>query len=358
MTFEVLPDPDRVEWDAFVATSATGHFMQSRSWGDFQRLSGWQTHYLLWRDKSVVRAVALLLSRKLPLHAGRVFYAPRGPVLDFADTATAAFVETDLKKFLAEQKAIFLRTDPYIDSADTLPGRLLLPGSVPVTRDWSYWNAPKLVLWLKLAGEEEEIFKRMTATCRNEVRRGYRSGVEFTNSTTDGLEDFFRLMTVTGQHKGIAVHDLDYYRRLFAQVNTSAEVRLFLGRFESNVITAGVSLRYGKKAWLLYAASSPDSYKLRANRTLQWEMIKWAHAAGCERYDFRGTATNDPPSPEDPGYGVYEFKKSFGPEYVRLAGYYDLVQRPVLYRMFRYAEEKLLPTAYRVRTWLGERGKR
>jgi lipid II:glycine glycyltransferase (peptidoglycan interpeptide bridge formation enzyme) len=129
-------------------------------------------------------------------------------------------------------------------------------------------------------------------------------------------------------------------------------VQLFLGRFEGAVITAGVSVSYGKKAWLMYAASTPESYKLRANRTLQWEMIKWAHAHGCERYDFRGTACNDPPSPEDPGYGVYEFKKSFGPEYVRLVGYYDLVTRPLLYRMFRFAEEKLLPAAYRLRTWL------
>ena len=135
-------------------------------------------------------------------------------------------------------------------------------------------------------------------------------------------------------------------------MNASARVQLFLGSFEGEVITAGMSVSYGKRAWLLYAASDPKSYRLRANRTLQWEMIKWAHAQGCTRYDFRGTATNDPPNPNDPGYGVYQFKKSFGPEFTRLIGYYDLVRRPALYRMARIAEEYLLPVAYRARIWL------
>jgi lipid II:glycine glycyltransferase (peptidoglycan interpeptide bridge formation enzyme) len=81
-------------------------------------------------------------------------------------------------------------------------------------------------------------------------------------------------------------------------------------------------------------------------------MIKWAHGLGCERYDFRGTATGDPPSEDDPGYGVYKFKQSFGPEFTRLTGYYDLVQRPLLYRAFRMTEDHLLPVAYRVKTWM------
>jgi peptidoglycan pentaglycine glycine transferase (the first glycine) len=138
-------------------------------------------------------------------------------------------------------------------------------------------------------------------------------------------------------------------------VNLSGGVELFLGRYEGKTIAAGMSVRYGKKAWLLYAASDREYYKLRPNRTLQWEMIKWARREGCIRYDFRGTATSDPPSTKDPGYGVYEFKRSFGPEFTRLEGYCDLVASPTLYRLFRYAEEKGLPLVFRVKSWFDER---
>jgi lipid II:glycine glycyltransferase (peptidoglycan interpeptide bridge formation enzyme) len=209
-----------------------------------------------------------------------------------------------------------------------------------------------LVLWLDLKRDEDAVFRGMSSSSRAQVRRGYKTGVEFTLGDAADLDEFYRLMTVTGQHKGIAVHDAEYYRRLFAHLNQSAQVQLFLGRLSTELVTTGVSVRYGRKAWLLYAASSPQHHNLRVNRTLQWEMIKWAHAAGCERYDFRGTACSDPPSPSDPGFGVYEFKNSFGPEYVRLVGYFDFVARPMTYKLMRLAEERLLPAAYRLRTWL------
>jgi len=74
-------------------------------------------------------------------------------------------------------------------------------------------------------------------------------------------------------------------------------------------------------------------------------MIKWAAERGCLRYDLRGTATDDPPRPSDPGYGVYRFKKSFNPDFIRTAGYYDLVVDSMLYRTFRILEDRLLPHA-------------
>jgi lipid II:glycine glycyltransferase (peptidoglycan interpeptide bridge formation enzyme) len=352
MRFEASLITNPAEWDDFVSTAASGHFMQSHAWGAFQLLNGWDSHYLLWRDDTVICATALLLSRKMPLISARIFYAPRGPIMDFTDRAAVFAAENDIRAYLAREKGVFLRTEPYINSSEITINQNILPGSIQVSRDWSYWNAPKLVLWLDLQGSEDDVFMRMTSRCRNDVRRGYRNDVTFSTGGEEDLEAFYRLMTMTGLQKGIAVHNIDHYRKLCSTVNSSAQSRLFLGRHAGEVITAGISIKYGKKAWLMYAASTPESYKLRANRTLQWEMIKWAKAQGCERYDFRGTACSDPPNPEDPGYGVYEFKKSFGPEYVRLVGYYDLVTRPTLYRLFRFAEEKLLPVAYRVRTWL------
>jgi len=150
------------------------------------------------------------------------------------------------------------------------------------------------------------------------------------------------------------VHDEAYFRRLYEVMNHSCRLELFLARFDGQVVSVGMSLIYGDRAWLLYAASDRAHAKLGVNRNVQWEMIKWARDAGCTRYDFRGTATGDPPNPADPGYGVYTFKKSFGPTFVRLAGYYDLVTSPPMYRLFRLAEEKAVPAVYRAKVWLDE----
>ncbi len=268
------------------------------------------------------------------------------------DTAALYSLLAGIREHLLEPNGIFSRFDPYWERSEcALYSDPAAPTRV-VPRDWSSWNAPRFVLWLDVAGTEDDMMRKLSSTCRNEVRKGYKNDVEFSLGNEGDLDEFYRLMTVTGSHKGIAFREISYYRELMSLLNRSATAQLFVGRFAGAVITTGMSIRYGQKAWLMYAASDPAHYKLRANRTLQWEMIKWALATGCTRYDFRGTATNDPPSPSDPGFGVYEFKKSFGPEFIRLSGYHDLVARPVRHGMLRYAENELLPYAYRVRTWL------
>jgi lipid II:glycine glycyltransferase (peptidoglycan interpeptide bridge formation enzyme) len=355
-TFEAGASADAASWDAFVSSRAAGHFMQSYAWGEFQRELGWDTHYCTLREGAEPRAAALLLSRTVPGLGARVFSAPRGPAVDLADRAAAAALFRELAAYVQRERGVLLRCDPYWTQEEAPAGEPPLDGLTRVPRDWSNWNAPRFVLWLDLTGDEEALMMRATPRCRNDIRRGYRNGVDFTFGGMDDVDDFYRLMVLTGNQKGIAFHGVDYYKRLLEVVNRSAKVQLFLGRLEGELITAGMSVAYGRKSWLLYAASAPAHYKTRANRAQQWEMLKWAQAQGCERYDFRGTATNDPPSEQDPGWGVYQFKKSFGPEFVRMTGYYDIVPRPLMYRMFRMAEERLLPIAYRLRTWLQERG--
>ena len=351
MHLRICSDCDPSTWDTFVGSHVHGNCLQSHAWGSLNRKMGWDTHFCILEGGSEIHGAALLLSRSIP-GLGRVFHAPRGPVVDFEDPSVTRVLTSELARYVASQAGVFVRFDPYRAESLDDGGEFSLDGTEPVPRDWSPWNAPRFVFWLSLEGTENDVMMRMESRCRNDVRRGYRNGVDFELGTEDDVDAFFRLMTLTGQQKGIAFHGVDYYRTLLSTLTGAARAQLFVGRFEGEPVTVGVSVVYGDKAWLLYAASDPSSYKLRANRTQQWEMIKWAHEQGCVRYDFRGTATNDPPRKEDPGYGVYKFKKSFGPEFTRLVGYYDLVQRPLRYRLLRVAEDYGLPAAYRLKTIL------
>ena len=72
-------------------------------------------------------------------------------------------------------------------------------------------------------------------------------------------------------------------------------------------------------------------------------MIRWAIDKNCRIYDFRGTASDDPPKESDPGYGVYRFKKSFNPEYIRMIGYYDYIFSCFFYKLFISIEKYLFP---------------
>lgn len=340
------------EWDGYISSQLTEHFMQSFAWGELQRNYGWLPEYHLLKDDGNIRAAILILSRKLPLLGKRFCYAPRGPVFDPKDPSVLQLIMSKLKISLARNGAIFLRCDPYLLADDVADSIWLSAGFTRLPRQWSYWNAPKLVFWLDLQTEEKMLFNNLSPTCRNEIRAGYKNDIEFVRGGVDDLDDFQRLMVSMGKNKGIVVKNRDYYHKLYQHLTSSSKVGLFLARYQGKNIAAGMSVVFGNTAWLLYAASDKDYYKLKPNRTLQWEMIKWARDEGCTRYDFRGTAANDPPQTDDPGYGVYQFKKSFGPTYTRLAGYYDLVMIPSLYGVFRFGEEKIAPAAYAVWTWL------
>ena len=352
MNFQVESALDRGDWDRFVSAQPAGNIMQSYAWGEFQAHRGWEPRYGLLRENGKIRAAVMMLVRRVPGLRAKVFYAPRGPVVDFNDRSAIEALFGEIEAHVNAQNGIFLRCDPYwaeneLFNGDSPPVRLKrVPGDV------SYWNQPRLVLWLDLEGDQQALLARMAPKCRNGVRRGYKNGVEFSFGGPEDLEDFHRLMTLTAVHKGLPVHGIDYYRRLLETVALSAGIRLFIGRFRGQAVTTGISATYGDTGTLLYAASAPDFHKLNANRAQQWEMIKWSHSEGCRRYDFRGAVTRDPPSEDDPGWGVYQFKKGFGPEFIRLTGYYDVVSRRTLYHSFRFAEEHAIPAAYRLRTWM------
>ncbi len=346
---------DRQAWDAYVSRSPNGHFMQSYAWGEMQQASGWDAHRLGLVDGGALRATALLLSRRIPATATRVFYAPRGPTLDLGDHEAGRALADAMHAFIRRRGGAFLRADPYLEESPSVDAAFERVGFQRVPRNWSHWNGPKYVFWLDLDKDEDHLLHGLDGNCRREVRGGYGKGVAFTRGGADDLDEFYRLMASMSHEKGIAVHDGEYFQRLYRTLGASCDVQLFLARCQDKVISVGMSVKYGRTAWLLYAASDSAYFRLRINRTVQWEMIRWAHALGCTRYDFRGTATGDPPSEQDPGYGVYTFKKSFGPEFIRLAGYYDLVGSRPVYRLLRLGEEKGLPVAYRARVWFDER---
>jgi peptidoglycan pentaglycine glycine transferase (the first glycine) len=354
MNVKVDTNCDKTLWDEYVSSSSNGHFMQSHAWGMLQQQFGWKAMSLLARDGNTIKGGALLLSRPIPLLGRNIFYAPRGPVANHFDGETTAALCDVMMETIKRGRGIFLRCDPYVPENGITVNLVDQDRFRQVHREWSYWNAPKFVFWLDLKKDEETLLSNMTSSCRSEVRLGYKKGVVFERGGRKDLDEFYRLMCLTGRNKSIAVHGADYYRRLYDTVNLSARMELFLARYEGKIIATGMSVCYGEKAWLLYAASDREYYRFKPNRTLQWEMIKWARSEGCARYDFRGTATGDPPSTADPGYGVYEYKKSFGPKFTRLEGYYDLVANPTLYQIFRHGEEKGLPLAYRIKTWFGE----
>lgn len=343
MDFKRIEDSDR--FNSFFLNTDNCHFLQSLEWGKVMEGEGWESLPYLVEDLGKIKASILLLKKKIPFLNSSIIYAPRAPVVDFKETPVVNFLINQLEGLGRENKAIFIRIDPDVNEEDNLIDCVLSKARFTKScQTWSFWNAPKYLLRLKLNGTEEDLFSRMNASQRNQIRGARKKGVLISSETkAEDLASFFSLMVETSRLKKIPHRKFDYYRALYENFISRGKGKLFFADYEGQRVATGITLRMGRKSWLLYMGSNGKGRKVNANRLLQWEMILWAKKEGCSLYDFRGTAVDYPPDPKNPNYGVYSFKKDFTPDLVILIGYYDLVLSKFYYRLFRLVESKLLP---------------
>lgn len=97
------------------------------------------------------------------------------------------------------------------------------------------------------------------------------------------------------------------------------------------LMSGGMFMFYGKETVYLYSGSAVEHLSYGGQYLVQWEVIKRAIAGGYERHNFYGISGNL--TEDDPRWGVYKFKKSFGGQVVEYIGDFDLVVKPVSYRL-------------------------
>ena len=85
----------------------------------------------------------------------------------------------------------------------------------------------------------------------------------------------------------------------------------------------------------MQSAADIEFKKLPATVALLTTAIFDAKIKGMKYFDFWGIAPDDAPA-DHPWKGFTEFKKSFGGYPVHYAGTYDIVVRPVKYKIYQF----------------------
>ncbi len=100
----------------------------------------------------------------------------------------------------------------------------------------------------------------------------------------------------------------------------------------TTTIAAALIYDYDGTRYYAHAASDYEHRKLAAGSILLIQTIIDAKAAGQTTYDFWGITTSQ--DKNHPWYGFTQYKKSFGGHQVDYAGTYDLILRPLRYRIY------------------------
>jgi peptidoglycan pentaglycine glycine transferase (the first glycine) len=340
-----MPEVAASQWDVFLAGCPDAHVLQTSDWGKLKLAFGWQPAYVLSpadENRRIPAIGALILFRSLPLGM-KLAYIPKGPVSaadgELSGPAWEHFIR-EVDTICRAKRAFMLKIEPDAWEAPADGGA----ASNPVPPGFRLSNQdiqPARTLLVDLCGDEEAVLARMKQKTRYNIRLAMKKGIVVYPS--DDLEIFQRLMAVTGNRDGFAVHSKAYYQRAYDLFHPVGQCVLLVAAYESEPLAAMMVFARGVRAWYFYGASSNEQRERMPTYLMQWEAMRWARAQSCAWYDLWGVPDADEQTLEadfaersDGLWGVYRFKRGFGGELHRAKGPWDRVYNPVLYAFYRW----------------------
>jgi lipid II:glycine glycyltransferase (peptidoglycan interpeptide bridge formation enzyme) len=350
---------DPTEWNQIAAALPHGHLLQSWEWGEFKSRYRWRPRRLVWNDVTDRPAAgAQVLTRSTLRGALRVMYVPKGPLLDWDNSALRAQVLDDLQALARRERAILIKIDPDVQSVTPHPQPLSPTGggaggegrleAVLHQRGWRF--SPEQVQFrntvtLDLSRPEEDILAAMKPKTRYNIRLASKKGVRVRPGTLSDLGLLYRMYAETSVRDGFVIRHVDYYRDAWGSFIQAGLAQPFIAEVENDgtarePVAGLIAFAFARTAWYLYGMSRQAHREKMPNHLLQWEAMRWAKARGCTVYDFWGAP--DEFIESDPMWGVWKFKEGFGGKIVRHIGAWDYAPSSTLYRAYTTVLPRIL----------------
>ena len=395
-------------------------FHQTEEWANLKKVNGWEAHYIGLKEGKKIKAAALILAKELPIIKKKIFYSPRGFLIDYNDYELLKEDTNELKKYIKKEKGIFVKIDPYVEYQERdNNGNIVENGynnkkAVENLKKIGYkffgFNTmqdtlqPRWMHVIEINGKtEEEVLKEMESKTRQILRKNEKSSIKTREITKEEIPIFKSIMEHTGDRRDFIDRPLSYYEAMWDNLHDSGILKILIAEidfeeYEKNTIKEKEEIEknlkdriykhdnnllkmnekkyetsnkkdkdsierlekqlqkintykkeYGKKKNLgtilfliygnevlsLFGGTDDNLLQFQSAYTVHYAGIKYAINHGYKRYNFYGITGDF--SKENPLYGLYLFKKSFGGHVVELIGEYDLVISNFWYKIYNLA---------------------
>jgi serine/alanine adding enzyme len=176
--------------------------------------------------------------------------------------------------------------------------RSTVPLNVPVPP-----QEHKVNLVRALPKDAGELWSRLDARVRNQVRKAEKSGLSVEFGHLKALEAFYDVFAVNMRDLGSPVHGLAFFTAILESFGDKARVALV--RKGPDVIGGLVALAFKDTLAVPWASSLREHFSLCPNVLMYWETLAAACREGFARFDF-GRSSRDS--------GTYRFKRQWGAE--------------------------------------------
>lgn len=408
------------EWKKFADKNSEITFYQTKEWANLKSKNNWQAHYLGLEENNKIIAGSLILSKTLPIINKKMFYAPRGFLLDYKDKKVLKKFTKELKEYAKKEHAIFVKIDPYVEykerdnNGDIVENGIDNSITVDNLKELGYkhfgFNLMQDTLqprWMHVIETEnknlDDIMKDMESKTRQILRKNEKSGIKTREIEKEELPLFKDIMQHTSDRREFVDRPLSYYESMWDSLHDAGILKILVAEidfleFEKNTkeeldtnekelkdriykkehdilkmnpkkyeqnnkkneqeierlkkqlekiadykkeygnkkLLGGILfLIYGNEVLSLHGGTLDNVMQFQSAYTIHFAGIKYAVEHGYKRYNFYGITGDF--RKENPLYGLYLFKKSFGGHVVELIGEFDLIISPFWYHTYNLA---------------------
>ena len=333
----------QIELDNFVSFQPHAQFLQSWSWGEFQKNVG----HRVWRfgvyENNRLIAGASVIEHRLPLKKSYL-YSPRGPVMDnrLADEQKEEALKLILSKVrdltiaTRQSEEIFFRLEPTFElkNSKVAPSGAEGPQIIKTKP-----IQPKNTLILDLQKSTEELSVAMHPKTRYNIHLAEKHGVKITKIPEADFEKCWPLFLETGKRDHFNLHAKNYYQKMMEL----GEMELWVAENNQGaIIAANLMSFFGDTATYLHGASDYHFRNLMAPHLLQWALIQETKNRGFKYYDFHGIAPeakkqkSKKAKNNHPWAGITRFKMGFSGEIVNYPGTFDFIYEKGWYKLYQF----------------------
>lgn len=211
-------------------------FLQTPEIGHLREQYGWKAYYLGMKENSRILGASMVLARKNFL-GKKIFYAPRGFLIDFSNFSLVKEFTKQVKQFVKEHGGYVLTIDPYLPIRERdIDGNLVENG---FDHTDIFENLKKIGFIPTYQSEQvrfmfaldiqdksiDEIYKNFRPNTRNIIKKTQKTGIVVRELTLEELSIFKKLTEETSQRKGFSDKKLSYYEDMYRLFSKYGEIQ-------------------------------------------------------------------------------------------------------------------------------------
>ena len=201
-----LRELTKKEFDQFALNHPLGSFQQTSFWGRFMEGDKFHAYYVGGFIKEHIVGACLLLSYERKKDKIRIFYSPRGFLIDYKNEELLKEFTEEVIKFIIEKHGVFLKIDPYILVRDRdNEGNIIEGGVYNDFVEVNLTNAnfikvndriqPKWLSRINLKDKNiDDIFNNFSPKARQTVRRNERLGFKVRDFDFKDIDKFMDII--------------------------------------------------------------------------------------------------------------------------------------------------------------------